>query len=176
MLKKATDGIRIFHTPDKKYKIYCFEDRFGSSGRFFSVYLQYVKNGGVKWNQIADWGQGIYSNAEIDKIYTFSHNEQTYYVLIRYWYNVAYFEIVTIENGNFIPHSEFYPKQFQDNIKDGCIEFYGGPDSYVNLEFDSQTLTINYTFYSYMGQVEEHGQTIPKYKKVEQKTVKLDIE
>ena len=113
---------------------------------------------------------------EIDKIYTFSHNEQTYYVLISYWYNVAYFEIVTIENGNFIPHSEFYPKQFQDNIKDGCIEFYGGPDSYVNLEFDSQTLTINYTFYSYMGQVEEHGQTIPKYKKVEQKTVKLDIE
>lgn len=176
LLKKATDGIRIFHTPDKKYKIYCFEDRFGSSGRFFSVYLQYVKNGGVKWNQIADWSQGIYSHAEIDKIYTFSHNEQTYYVLISYWYNQAYFEIVAIQNGDFIPHSEFYPKQFQDNIKDGCVEFYGGLDSYVDLEFDSQALTINYTFYSYMGEFEEHGQTIPKYKKTEQKTVKLDIE
>lgn len=67
-------------------------------------------------------------------------------MLISYWYNQAYFEIVAIQNGDFIPHSEFYPKQFQDNIKDGCVEFYGGPDSYVNLEFDSQTLTINYTF------------------------------
>lgn len=63
---------------------------------------------------------------EIDKIYTFSHNEQTYYVLISYWYNQAYFEIVAIQNGDFIPHSEFYPKQFQDNIKDGCVEFYVG--------------------------------------------------
>lgn len=117
-----------------------------------------------------------YYRAEIDKIYTFSHNEQTYYVLISYWYNQAYFEIVAIQNGDFIPHSEFYPKQFQDNIKDGCVEFYGGPDSYVDLEFDSQALTINYTFYSYMGQFEEHGQTIPKYKKTEQKTVKLNIE
>lgn len=59
---------------------------------------------------------------------------------------MAYFEIVTIENGNFITHSEFYPKQFQNNIKDGFIEFYGGSDSYFDLEFDSQTLTINYTF------------------------------
>lgn len=177
LLKKATDGIRIFHTPDKKYKIYCFEDRFGTSGRFFSVYLQYVKNGEIKWNQIADWGgQGKYSNQQIDKIYTFLHNGQTYYVLISYWYNQAYFEIVAIQNGDFIPHSEFYPKQFQDNIKDGCVEFYGGSDSYFDLEFDSQTLTINYTFYSYMGEVEEHGQKSPQYKKTEQKTVKLDIE
>ena len=176
LLKEATDGIRIFHTPDKKYKIYCFEDRLGSSGRFYSVYLQYVKNGEVTWNQIADWRAGKYSNQRIDKIYTFLHNGQTYYVLISYCYNVAYFEIVTIENGNFITHSEFYPKQFQNNIKDGFIEFYGGSDSYFDLEFDSQTLTINYTFYSYMGEVEEHGQKSPQYKKTEQKTVKLDIE
>ena len=97
-------------------------------------------------------------------------------MLISYCYNVAYFEIVTIENGNFITHSEFYPKQFQNNIKDGFIEFYDGSDSYFDLEFDSQTLTINYTFYSYMGEVEEHGQKFPQYKKTEQKTVKLDIE
>ena len=97
-------------------------------------------------------------------------------MLISYCDNVAYFEIATIENGNFITHSEFYPKQFQNNIKDGFIEFYGGSDSYFDLEFDSQTLTINYTFYSYMGEVEEHGQKSPQYKKTEQKTVKLDIE
>ena len=177
LLKEATDGIRIFHTPDKKYRIYCYEDRFGSSGRFYSVYLQYVKNGEIKWNQIADWGgQGKYSNQQIDKIYTFLHNGQTYYVLISYCYNMAYFEIVTIENGNFITHSEFYPKQFQNNIKDGSIEFYDGSDSYFDLEFDSQALTINYTFYSYMGEVEEHGQKFSQYKKTEQKTVKLDID
>jgi lipoprotein len=176
LLKKATDGIRIFHTPDKKYKIYCCEDRSGSSGRFYSVYLQYVKDGEVKWNQIADWIAGKYSNQQIDKIYTFLHNGQTYYVLISYCYIVAYFEIATIENGNFITHSEFYPKQFQNNIKDGSIEFYDGSDSYFDLEFDSQALTINYTFYSYMGEVEEHGQKFPQYKKTEQKTVKLNIE
>ena len=177
LLKEATDGIRIFHTPDKKYKIYCCEDRSGSSGRFYSVYLQYVKDGEVKWNQIADWIAGKYSNQQIDKIYTFLHNGQTYYVLISYCYIVAYFEIATIENGNFITHSEFYRKQFQNNIKDGCIEFYGGSSySYFDLEFDSQALTINYTFYSYMGEVEEHGQKFPQYKKTEQKTVKLNIE
>ena len=180
LLKEATDGIRIFHTPDKKYKIYCCEDRFGSSGRCYSVYLQYVKDGEVKWNQIADWIGGKYSDYdvhEIDKIYTFLHNGQTYYVLISYYDNAAYFEIVTIENGNFITHSEFYPKQFQNNIKDGSIEFYGGSSySYFDLEFDSQALTINYTFYSYMGEVEEHGQKFSQYKKTEQKTVKLDIE
>lgn len=97
LLKEATDGIRIFHTPDKKYKIYCCEDRSGSSGRFYSVYLQYVKDGEVKWNQIADWIAGKYSNQQIDKIYTFLHNGQTYYVLISYCYIVAYFEIATIE-------------------------------------------------------------------------------
>ena len=135
LLKEATDGIRIFHTPDKKHKIYCFEDRLGSSGRFYSVYLQYVKNGKVTWNQIADWRAGKYSNQRIDKIYTFLHNGQTYYVLISYCYNVAYFEIVTIENGNFITHSEFYPKQFQNNIKDGVIEFYGGAEFFFFLSF-----------------------------------------
>ena len=35
---------------------------------------------------------------------------------------------------------------------------------------------LNYTFYSYMGEVEEHGQKFPKYKKIEQKAVKLNIE
>lgn len=176
LFRKATDGIRIFQTPDRKYKIYCCEDRYGSSGRFDCVYLQYVKEGQVEWNQIADWGQKKYSNQQIDKISSFLHNEQTYYVLISSCYNVAYFEIITIEYGNFTTHSEFYPEQFQNNIKDGCIEFYGGQDSYVDLEFDSQALTINYTFYSYMGMVEEHGQKFPQYKKTEQKTVKLDIE
>lgn len=67
-------------------------------------------------------------------------------MLISSCYNVAYFEIITIEYGNFTTHSEFYPEQFQNNIKDGCIEFYGGLDSYVNLEFDPQTLTIKSTY------------------------------
>ena len=158
--------------------MYCFEDRFGTSGRFYCIYQQYVKNGEAKWNQIDDYSRGIYSDAEIDYIYMFLHNGQTYYVLISYCYNEVYFEIVTIENGDFISHSEFHPKQFQDNIKnikDGIVEFYGGIYSYVDLEFDSQALTINYTFYSYMGQVEEHGQNSLNIKKTEQKTVKLDI-
>lgn len=176
LLKEATDGIRIFHTPDKKYKIYCCEDRSGSSGRFYSVYLQYVKDGEVKWNQIADWIAGKYSNQQIDKIYTFLHNGQTYYVLISYCYIVAYFEIATIENGNFITHSEFYPKQFQNNIKDGCIEFYGGSSySYFDLEFDSQALTINYTFiltWERLKNMDKNSLNI----KDRAKTVKLNIE
>ena len=28
LFRKATDGIRIFQTPDRKYKIYCCEDRY----------------------------------------------------------------------------------------------------------------------------------------------------
>ena len=86
LFRKATDGIRIFQTPDRKYKIYCCEDRYGSSGRFDCVYLQYVKEGQAEWNQIADWGQKKYSNQQIDKISSFLHNEQTYYVLTR-WRN-----------------------------------------------------------------------------------------
>lgn len=172
LFRKATDGIRIFQTPDRKYKIYCCEDRYGSSGRFDCVYLQYVKEGQAEWNQIADWGQKKYSNQQIDKISSFLHNEQTYYVLISSCYNVAYFEIITIEYGNFTTHSEFYPEQFQNNIKDGCIEFYGGLDSYVNLEFDPQTLTIKST---YMEMVEKQGGNF-SYKEKEQKIIKLNIE
>lgn len=172
LLKNATDGIRIFHTPDKKYKIYCCEDRYGSSGRFNCVYLQYIKDGQVEWNQIAGWGQEKYSNQLIDQIYSFLHNEQTYYVLTSYCYNEAYFEVVTIDNGTLITHPEFYPEKLQNYIKDGCLMFYGGQDSYVDLEFDPQTLTIKYT---YMVTVEKQGIN-SNYKEKEQKIVKLNIE
>lgn len=51
-------------------------------------------------------------------------------------------------------------------------EFYGGLDSYVNLEFDPQTLTIKST---YMEMVEKQGGNF-SYKEKEQKIIKLNIE
>ena len=38
LLKVATDIIRFSIHQIKKYKMYCFEDRFGTSGRFYCIY------------------------------------------------------------------------------------------------------------------------------------------
>lgn len=176
LLNIATDGIRIFYTPDKKYKIYSCEDRFGTSGRFYSVYLQYIKDGQVTWKQIPDWGRGKYSNQQIDKIYSLFLNGQTYYVLISHMESCSYFEIISIENGEFIPHPKFYPKHLQNNINDGSLEFYGGLDSYVDLDFNPQTLTISYTYNYYRDMSEKQGQLSPNYKMGEEKIAKLNLE
>lgn len=111
---KSSNGIYV-HTPDRKYKIYSYDDNTGGVGRNYRTYVQYLSDGKVRWQKLED------DRPQIHKIYTFSLNGKTYYAVISFQRHYTsgwaeYFEIVTIENGKFVPHPEFYPPNIQNHL------------------------------------------------------------
>lgn len=57
LLDKSSNGIYV-HTPDKKHKIYSYDDNTGGVGRNYRTYVQYLRNGKVKWQKLEDDRQG----------------------------------------------------------------------------------------------------------------------
>ena len=111
---KSSNGIYV-HTPDREHKIYSYDDNTGGVGRNYRTYVQYLSNGKVRWQKLED------DRPQIHKIYTFSINRKTYYAVISFQRHYTsgwaeYFEIVTIENGKFVPHPEFYPPNIQNHL------------------------------------------------------------
>lgn len=111
----SPDGIFVMKTPDKKYKIYSYDDNTGGTGRNYCTYIQYLKNGKTEWRKLPD---GL---PQIRKIYAFKHQGFTYYAIISFQQNFGcswteFFNIVTFEDGEIIPHPEFYPYDIQNRL------------------------------------------------------------
>lgn len=111
----SPDGIFVMKTPDKKYKIYSYDDNTGGTGRNYCTYIQYLKNGKTEWRKLPD---GL---PQIRKIYAFKHQGFTYYAIISFQRNFGcswteFFNIVTLEDGEIIPHPEFYPHDIQNRL------------------------------------------------------------
>ena len=115
LMDRSSNGIFVQHTPDKKYKIYSYDDLTGGTGRNYCTYFQYLKNGKAKWLKLPD------EFPQIQKVYSFQHKRQTYYAIIGFQRNYTcswteFFEIVSISKGRLTSHPEFYPKDIQYNL------------------------------------------------------------
>lgn len=115
LMDRSANGIFVLHTPDKKYKIYSYDDLTGGTGRCYCTYFQYLENGRTKWLKLPD------ESPQIQKVYSFQHKGQTYYAIISFQRNYTcswteYFEVVSISNGRLTSHPEFYPQEIQYNL------------------------------------------------------------
>ena len=115
LFDRSSNGIYILRTPDKKYKIYSYDDNTGGTGRNYCTYIQYLENGNIEWRKLSD------NLPQIHKIYAFECKGRTYYAIISFQRNYTcswteFFDIITIEDGKFFPHPEFYPPKIQERI------------------------------------------------------------
>lgn len=115
LMDRSSNGIFVQHTPDKKYKIYSYDDLTGGTGRNYCTYFQYLKKGKAKWLKLPD------ESSQIRKVYSFQHKRQTYYAIISFRKSESFswselFEIISIKNGTINSHPEFYPEGIQHDI------------------------------------------------------------
>lgn len=115
LMDRSSNGIFVQHTPDKKYKIYSYDDLTGGTGRNYCTYFQYLKNGKAKWLKLPD------ESPQIQKVYSFQYKGQTYYAIIGFQKRESFswsefFEVISIKNGTINSHSEFYPEDIQHDL------------------------------------------------------------
>lgn len=163
LFDKSNNGIYVLYTPDKKYKIYSYDDNTGGTGRNYRTYIQY-QSAGKTYCKLFPPDQK--ESKQIQKIWVFIYHNTTYYVLWSYarFYSRSWIEcleIVTIKAGEPLFHMEFFPPGIQEklyanipteelstfyeeNNRQG-LEFPNG-DSWldINVDFNPKTLEVFY--------------------------------
>lgn len=104
--------IRINSTADGKYKFYSYEIAGDGTAGAYRTYYQY--RDAIGKIHIKEWQENIREGALIENIWQFNHAGQDYYVIKSFYKGQTcswcyYMEIVTIDYGEIIYHTEFYP-------------------------------------------------------------------
>ena len=104
--------IRINSTADGKYKFYSYEIAGDGTAGAYRTYYQY--RDAIGNIHIKEWQENIREGALIENIWQFNHAGQDYYVIKSFYKGQTcswcyYMEIVTIDYGEIIYHTEFYP-------------------------------------------------------------------
>ena len=159
--------INIIVTPDRKYKFFSYEVAgYGTAGAYTTYYQYQDATGKI---HIKEWQENIRDGRLIEDIWQFNHVGQDYYVIKSFYKGQAcswyyYMEIITIEDGEVVYHTEFYPKGtfeshnvkyliYDENGKaiDECwkpaydimICYTDNRNANIDYSFDPKTLTVH---------------------------------